>query len=150
MYINKKSRIMLYAGILFKYLILFSVGGAVYYLIEVLWRGHSYISMAVTGGICFILMGLINEVLSWETPLVLQMLIAACIVTAVEFAAGCILNLWLGLGIWDYSHMPLNLLGQVCALYFLLWYFLSAAGIVLDDWLRYWWFRERKPRYRII
>lgn len=145
--IDSDSKVM---TILLKYAVLFITGGIVYYFIEVLWRGRSYVSMAVLGGTCFILMGLINEVLSWETPLVLQMLIAACIITAAEFCAGCILNLWLKLDIWNYSDLPLNLLGQICLPYFLLWYLLSLLGIVLDDWLRYWWFGEKKPVYRVI
>lgn len=144
------SIIIINKKLIFKYTVLFTVGGTLYYLIELLWRGHSYISMAITGGICFVLIGLINEVLSWETPLVFQMFIAACIITVVEFIAGCILNLWLKLDIWDYSNMPLNLLGQICIPYFFLWYLLSAVGIILDDWMRYWWFGERRPEYRWI
>ena len=43
-----------------------------------------------------------------------QMLICSIIITAVEFTSGLILNVWLGLGIWDYSNMPFNILGQIC------------------------------------
>ena len=46
---------------LIQFLILFLVGGSVYVMIELLWRGRSYPSMFVLGGICFYLIGLINE-----------------------------------------------------------------------------------------
>ena len=106
--------------------------------------------MFFVGGVCFLLVGLINEWLSWETPLVLQMLIAAAMITLVEFLSGCVLNIWLGLEIWDYSHLPFNLLGQVSLLYSFLWYILSAVGIVLDDYFRYFLFGEGKPKYKIV
>lgn len=48
-----------------KYLILLDVGGLLYILLELLWRGQSHWSMFVLGGVCFVALGLINEVLSW-------------------------------------------------------------------------------------
>lgn len=70
-------------------------------------------------------------------------------VTVAEFVAGLILNVWLGLGIWDYSDMPGNILGQICPQFSFAWLGLSLVAIVLDDWLRYWLFREDKPHYTI-
>ena len=40
--------------------VLFAVGGALYYLVELLWRGHSDWTMAVLAGVCFLLIGRIN------------------------------------------------------------------------------------------
>ena len=105
--------------------------------------------MAVIGGVCFYLIGLINEFLEWRTPLVQQCLIACGYVLAVEFVSGCIFNLMLGWHIWDYSQEPFNLLGQVCLKYAILWYFVSAIAIVLDDFCRWILFDEEKPRYKI-
>lgn len=86
-----------------KYGFLGLIGGLIYVTLEILWRGYSHWTMGVLGGICFICLGLINEILSWETPLVLQMLIGGTIITVLEFITGCIVNLWLGWNIWDYS-----------------------------------------------
>ncbi len=133
-----------------KYLILFDTGGLLYVLLELLWRGWSHWSMFILGGICFIALGLINEVFSWDMPLWKQMLAGACIVTALEFITGCIVNLWLGWDVWDYSKMPGNILGQVCPQFFMVWIFVSLGGIVLDDWLRYRWFGEVFPHYRLM
>lgn len=133
--------------------VLFIIGGALYIGIEVIWRSlrgssPTHWTMFLLGGIAFLLIGAINEFLPWETPIWKQMLIGTGIILIVEFDFGCVLNLWLGLGIWDYSDMPFNILGQICLPFAIAWFFLSSAAIVLDDYLRYWLFGEEKPRYR--
>ena len=135
---------------LLKYYTLGTLGGTVYVFIELMWRGYSHWSMFLLGGICFIALGLINEIIPWEMPLMVQMFIGCAIITALEFITGCIVNLWLGWDVWDYSDLPYNLLGQISLKSSIGWYFLSAVGIVLDDWLRYIFFGEEKPRYTII
>lgn len=132
-----------------KYIALGLTGGLLYVLIETVWRGYSHWTMFALGGLCFLALGLINEVLSWDTPLWKQILIGACLITVLEFLTGCIVNLWLGWDVWDYSAMPGNVLGQICPQYFLLWLPVSLAGIVLDDWLRFWWWGEERPRYKL-
>lgn len=127
---------------------LFLIGGLLYYFIEVLYRGYSHYSMFFVGGICFFLIGLLNEFYTWDTAFVSQMFLSSIIITIVEFISGCILNIWLGLNVWSYYHMPYNLLGQVCLLFSILWFFLSAIGILLDDWLRYFIWKEEKPHYK--
>ena len=127
--------------------VLLIIGGTAYVCIELIWRGHSDISMAVLGAISFVLIGNINESLPWELPFWIQCLIGTGMIVVLEFVSGCILNLWLHLGIWDYSNMPLNLLGQICLPFTIGWFFLSAVAIVLDDYLRYFLFGEEKPRY---
>lgn len=131
-----------------KYLTLFLVGGVFYYSLEVIFRGYSFPAMAVCGGLCFIICGVINE-RSRCMPLVLQMAIAAFGITAIEFVFGLVLNVWLDLGMWDYSNMPGNILGQICPQFMVLWFFLSAVGIILDDVIRWRFFGEEKPHYHL-
>lgn len=133
-----------------KAMVLLLVGGLIYYGIEVAWRGYSHWTMALVGGICFVLVGGINEFIPWEMPLALQGLIGAGIVTAVELVSGIVLNVWLGLDIWDYSNLPLNFMGQICLPFSLLWILLSAVAVVVDDWLRYWLFGEERPHYVLL
>ena len=57
--------------LIIKYVVLFVTGGLVYMSLELLWRGYTHWTMGILGGICFIYLGLINELLSWETPLAL-------------------------------------------------------------------------------
>lgn len=132
-----------------KYLILFLIGGLAYCGIEIIWRGYTHWTMGVLGGVCFIDIGLINNsrFFYYLMPFREQMVLGGLIVTIMEFIAGCVLNLWLGLGIWDYSQMPFNLCGQICLPYTILWILLSAVCIVADDWLRYLMKMNGKPEY---
>ncbi|HKL98395.1 MAG TPA: hypothetical protein VJZ06_00650 [Mobilitalea sp.] len=132
-----------------KYTLLFLIGGFIYGGLEIISRGFSHISMFVSGGICFILIGLLNEVYSWEFSLVGQMVISAGIITVVEFLTGMIVNVWLQLGVWDYSDQPYNLMGQICLLYTNIWFFISLFAILMDDYLRYFLLKEEKPHYKI-
>lgn len=126
---------------------LFLIGGAIYVLIELVYRGYSHWTMFLLGGLCFVLIGGVNEYIPWEMPLWLQAGIGAVIITALEFICGCIVNLALGWNVWDYSNTPLNILGQVCLPFAIIWFVIAHAGIVLDDYLRYWLFKEEKPHY---
>lgn len=132
-----------------KYTFLLLSGGFAYGGIEILFRGYSHISMFITGGISFILIGLLNEVYSWNMSLLSQMVISSLIITAAEFISGIIVNVWLKLNIWDYSKMPYNFMGQICLLYTNIWFLLSLFAILLDDYLRYFMLKEEKPKYRI-
>lgn len=132
-----------------KALILGSIGGILYGVIECLWRGHTHWTMILLGGALFDLLGGLNEWLPWEMRLHVQAMLGAALVTAAELAAGLILNVWLGLGVWDYSALPGNLWGQICPEYAVLWVPLSAAAIVADDWLRYWIWGEERPHYTL-
>lgn len=76
------------------------------------------------------------------------MLICTIGITLIEFISGCVINIWLNLGVWDYSNQALNILWQVCLLYSGFWYLLSIVAIVLDDYLRYWFFNEEKLHYK--
>lgn len=130
-----------------KEVILWLIGGLLYIGIELMWRGYSHWTMFALGGLCFVCLGRINEVIPWNMPLWQQMLIGTAIITGLEFITGCIVNLWLGWNVWDYSNVPLNVFGQICPLYMLFWIPISLAGIVSDDYLRHWIFKEEKPHY---
>lgn len=141
--------LLLYNNFL-KYTLLFLVGGFSYGGIEILSRGYSHVSMLVAGGISFILIGLLNHNYSRKMSLISQMVISAGIITAVEFLAGLIVNVWLKLNVWDYSSKPYNFMGQICLLYTIFWFLLSPLAILLDDYLRYFLLKEGKPRYKIL
>lgn len=85
--------------------------------------------------------------LPWGMPLVGQACICAAAITALEFVTGLVLNVWLGLGVWDYSHLAGNILGQICPQFTLLWLVLSVVGIVILDWMRYAVEGGKKPHY---
>ncbi len=131
-----------------KALILCYIGGMIYVLLEWLWRGYSHPTMFLLGGLCFILLGGLNEGLRPELPIWLQALIGAVVVTALELGCGLIVNLTLDWNVWDYSAMPFNFMGQICLPFFLLWIPLSAVAVLVDDWLRHLLFGEPSVRHR--
>ena len=88
--------------------------------------------------------------LPWEMPLLGQAAICALAITAVEFAAGLFLNVWLGLGVWDYSNLAGNIMGQVCPQFMALWFVLSIVGIVMLDWMRYAVEGGERPHYTLL
>lgn len=132
-----------------KPLILIGIGGLTYTIVELLYRGYSHWTMFIVGGLCGYFIGLVNEVFPWEMPIWKQSLIGSGIVTVIEFISGCVINLWLGWNVWDYSNLPFNILGQVSLLFCFFWMILAMFWIFADDWLRYKLFNEEKPRYSL-
>ena len=130
-----------------RYMTLWLYGGFVYYLIEIAYRGFSHPSMFITGGVAFLCIGYINNYLPWRLGFVWQCVIGGLVVTVLELIAGLIVNVWLGLGVWDYSDMPLNFMGQIVPHFTLAWIALSAVAIWLDDFLRWKIFGEQQPEY---
>ncbi|MCL2077859.1 MAG: putative ABC transporter permease [Oscillospiraceae bacterium] len=125
-----------------KYPVLFLMGGFIYGALEVIVkRGDTHISMFALGGLCFLLIGALNE----KIPLLLRMFSGAIIITLLEFISGLIFNIWLGQRVWDYSHLPLNLMGQVCLWFTIAWFFLCLPGIWLGGYLKWRLFGEKKP-----
>ena len=130
-----------------RYVTLWLWGGFIYYLIELAWRGHSHPSMFVTGGVAFLCLGIINNYLPRRMNFILQCVAGGLAITVLELIAGLIVNVWLGLGIWDYSGLRFNLWGQIVPHFTLAWMALSAVGFWLDDFLRWKIFGGREPSY---
>ncbi len=133
-----------------KYLFLMWFGGSAYVTFEVFARQRSHVSMFLLAGFIFIVVGLLNELWDWDTSLIAQIIVGTCIATLGEFLCGCVVNIWLQLNIWDYSGQWGNILGQICPLFTLIWVPLILLAIILDDVLRWKFFGEEKPHYRIL
>lgn len=116
-----------------EYIAVFLLGGLLYGLLELLWRGWTHWTMLLCGGLCLLLMYLITGVC--RSP-VRRVILCAAAVTVIEFFTGCLVNLALGWGVWDYSELTGNVLGQICPLYSGLWLLLSVPGTLLCRGLR--------------
>ena len=136
--------------IIVKYICLFLIGAISYPLIEIAYRGRTHWTMAILGGICFIGCGLINNLLTFEMPLIWQMTLSSVFITTLELVFGLIINTIMGLNVWNYANLPLNFLGQICLPFTLVWFLISAPVIVLDDIIRWKWFDEIKPHYHLL
>ncbi len=112
-------------------MMMFLTGGSLYVLLEILWRHHSHWSMFLAGGGCFTLIDWTNKKLKKETPLWVRCSIGAAIITGIEFVSGCFVNLWAHWNVWDYSRFRVHFLGQICLIYTVLWFFLTAPVLWL-------------------
>ena len=120
--------------ILWKNAVFFSIGGVGYAVIEILWRGRTHWTMVIAGGVCFLLFSRIAEKFKGY-PLVIKAMISALGVTLVELAFGIVFNIIFGMGVWDYSSEWLNLFGQICPLFSLMWVLLSLAFVPIAEML---------------
>ena len=118
-----------------KEFIIFIIFGLMYLTIELLYRGHTHYSMFIVGGICGVLIGLINDNTP-DMPLLPQCVLGAVIITVIELLTGLFLNVYLGLNVWDYSNQPFNFMGQICPQFCIIWCILSILVIRIDDWLK--------------
>lgn len=108
------------------------IGGAIYYTLETITRGFSHWTMFILGGLCFLSCGLINTWLSDSVPLWAKMVLCMIVITVLEFVTGIIVNGLLGWNIWNYSRMPLHVLGQICVPFMFLWYVISYPALLLN------------------
>jgi hypothetical protein len=111
----------------------FMLGGLIYCGIEVAYRGYTHRSMLAAGGLCFVLLCFLARS---QISLLYGAVIGAIGITLVELAVGSVVNLWLGLEVWDYSMLPFNLWGQVSLPYTLIWFVLSVLVILLARIIR--------------
>ena len=113
----------------------FLTGGILYSLIEILWRGYTHWTMTVVGGFCFLLLYRMNIRMA-QKNLLIRCLSGASVITAVEFAAGVVVNIIFRLDVWDYSGMNFNLLGQVCLFFSCMWFVLCIPAFLLSSGIR--------------
>lgn len=136
----------------------FMILGLIYLAIEFQVRAFQWqtlnpwvpFTMFLIGGSAAFVVGLYNEI-KWirdNVNMFWQSILSAITILAFEFVGGCIVNLWLGLDIWDYTHMAFNLLGQICLQYGIYWLLISPFAIWLDDQLR-WYFCFAGGKYSL-
>lgn len=108
--------------------ILFTVGGAAYVSLELLWRGRSHWTMFALGGGCFLAIGQLGRVKP-RLPLPIRAVIGSGICTMGELLTGMVFNG--DYRIWDYRDLPGNYHGQICLPFSLLWVPVSGFASVL-------------------
>lgn len=123
---------------------IFALGGVSYFLMEIVFRGYSHFSMFLCGGLCFAGIYAINT-LAHGILRLLRWLLGTLLITATEFWCGVVVNIFLQWNVWDYGGQPLNLLGQVCLPFSVIWFLLCIPADLLCDVLRRL-FRVELPR----
>ncbi len=120
---------------IFRAAAVFAFGAALYPSLEVLWRGYTHYSMALAGGVACLLLYYLSALYPTLSR-VARAAIGGFLILLVEFIVGGIFNLFLGMGVWDYTGKPLAILGQVCPTYALLWCGLAYLFAALFDRVR--------------
>lgn len=120
-----------------EYTAAFLMGFFLYAMVEILCRGYTHWTMALTGGT--VLFVLYHMECTLAAPRLLKACLGALFVTALEFTVGVIDNLIMGWHVWDYSDMQYNLLGQICLPFSVLWFLLCipASQICRRLYLQY-------------
>lgn len=105
-----------------QYLFSFLMGFFLYSLVEIVGRGYTHWTMALTGGLILALLYVIN---SRESSTLFRSCFAGSLmITAVELAVGIFDNIIMHWDVWDYSDIPLNFLGQICLPFTGFWFVL--------------------------
>jgi len=103
----------------------FLFGACGYAALEMLWRGYTHWTMALTGGTVLVALRGLRRRVRLEKPLSRCICGAACITTA-EYVVGCTVNRLYHMDVWDYTHERGNINGQICPKYAALWLALAA------------------------
>lgn len=131
---------------------LFTIGGIGYVIIENLWRGYSHITMFFAGGLSFLFIEIMDIRLGKRAGVFSKCILGSAIITVIEFIFGCVFNLYYKMNVWDYSHLPLNLFGQISFFISILWAFLTFPVLYIGRWIRKTFFgapqKKEKPVFR--
>ncbi len=103
-----------------KDLVIFSIGGISYGMLEIIWRKYTHWTMLIAGGVCFLTLFKIFNKFT-KLNMLKKCLTGTGVITTVEFCCGCIVNLVFKMNVWDYSNLPFNVLGQICPIYSIIW-----------------------------
>ncbi len=130
-------------GYAIKLMALFFIGALGYGAMEVMTRGFTHISMGLLGGLSFLFISYTSVLRrSGGITLMQQLILITLFITTAELLCGLIINLNLGLAIWDYTDMPLNYKGQICLPFSILWFGISYLGIIAEEYIRRGMFKE--------
>ena len=114
--------------LLFPYFGAFLAGSTLYPIIEILFRGYTHPSMSLLGGLCAMAILWVDALLG-RIRLIWKALVSSVIITQLELICGLLVNRHWNLHVWDYSHLPGNLAGQICPLFTFFWFLLSFCAL---------------------
>lgn len=128
------------------YIFTFMFGAIGYGLIEILYRGRTHWTMTIAGGIIFSLLYLFNKKMQ-PIGLLGRSLVGCIVITLLELCIGCVVNRWMHMAVWDYSGLPLNVMGQICPGFSGLWFLLCLPVDLLCGFLHRNLFSNQEEKY---
>ncbi len=118
-----------------KNILIFLIGGLGYGLIEITFRGFTHWSMIITGGSAFLILYLVYK--NIKATMLLKSLIGTVVITVLEFSVGIVVNKYFEFGVWDYTGIPFNFMGQISPTFSLCWYGISFVSFSLFRSVKY-------------
>ncbi len=118
-----------------KYSLIILLGGSGYGSIEIAFRGYTHWSMIITGGMALLMLYFIYNAIP-SSSVISKAIIGSVSITALEFTVGIIVNKIFPFGVWDYSNLPLNFLGQISLIFSACWFMLSAIVFKAMDLIK--------------
>lgn len=135
-------------------MILFVLCGSVYYGMETVYKGgYSHISMFILAGFLGVFcIDTPNNLWGYDLDYSIQILISTILCTIGEGITGLIVNVKMGLTVWDYSNLPFTFFFGQCNLFFVFAWTLiiGCFGIFFCD--AYWYYickDDEQPYYKI-
>ena len=134
-----------------KLIFTYALCGGLYVMLELAWRGRSDISMLLLSGFLGLFAMFFNNIFSYETDYIIQVLSVSIIATFFEGLFGNVYNM--DYAIWDYRNLPLSFWNdQINLIFFLFWITIVAIIIpILDyiDWKLFDYKPDTPPYYKV-
>ena len=137
--------------IILKLIFTYALCGGLYIMLEMLWRNRSDLSMFFLAGFLGWFAMFFNNIFSYETDYIVQVLSVSIIATFFEGLFGNVYNM--DYTIWDYRNLPFSFWNsQINLIFFFFWNIIVAIIIpVLDyiDWKLFGYKSDTPPYYKI-
>ena len=134
-----------------KLIFTYALCGGLYVMLELAWRGRSDISMLLLSGFLGLFAMFFNNIFSYETDYIIQVLSVSIIATFFEGLFGNVYNM--DYAIWDYRNLPFSFWNdQINLIFFLFWIIIVAIIIpILDyiDWKLFNYKPDTPPYYKV-
>ena len=118
-----------------EFFFIFMLGAVAYSFLELIYRGRTHWSMTLTGGAVLMIIYAVNAKMQ-PTGIVVRCLIGCMLITVIEFFVGYVVNVRLGLQVWDYGAMPYNVMGQICPQFTAVWFLLCIPADMICSYMR--------------
>ena len=137
--------------IILKLIFTYALCGGLYLLIELAWRQKTMLSMFFLSGFLGLFAMFFNNIFSYETDYIVQVLSVSIIATFFEGLFGNVYNM--DYAIWDYRNLPFSFWNsQINLIFFFFWNIIVAVIIpVLDyiDWKLFNYKPDTPPYYKM-
>ena len=137
--------------IILKLIFTYALCGGLYIMLEMLWRNRSDLYMFFLAGFLGWFAMFFNNIFSYETDYIIQVLSVSIIATFFEGLFGNVYNM--DYTIWDYRNLPFSFWNsQINLIFFFFWNIIVAIIIpVLDyiDWKLFGYKPDTPPHYKI-